>query len=1767
MGTIDASTFHFADEEAENADRLIPASSFKFDDEDTSQPAPAPDGEKVERSKADIMRLRWQGETGQEGSAGRYAFAKLVPFAGGDFEQKQKEKLTRMKDFADGKPHLQKRMVKNDAVLGGYQEMTPEQAALGRSMIYDPEERHDTLDDMWADEAMYLGVPREDAVRGDGEKRGDYMKRIRGIVSSRLEEAVGRQESARRELENTDETITDKIVVGGMPSIGYVGEMAAGGALMKGAQGARLGFNLLTKEGLKQLFTKEGAKEFGKVAGKRLAVDSAKSMPATMAGTVRGMQEFGRDEYGLDDNGHVVVTAEGDKGNTLGKAFRNSFTENLLENAVGEISRPLAGRLFGIIGKKGGTIGRFANRAYQAYNRAAEVTGFGDMLFEEMPEENVQYFFSDVLGWGKKDSEYRGVMDELRHAFTDKDGQYTLSGQWNTMLAMMMQMGAQAAYAGGKTAFERIDAKRDIGNQLQGICGLTKEQVGGMSLEQRAAFADAWNAFSDNPAALKAALEKAGNYLGANADELARQSSYKLEKSIHDYGETPRRFQIQTEQGPNGKPRPKFEKSIHLDGTTGESSVRNEMYDPASGVTIIDDGVDKNGDAVYEVCDEIHPGRSISADSFDEALTIAHVFALQNQKQYLDNRRKEEYARILTEGKNAKFKRPAVFVDNEADALRLIQNGIRQNNGSFLGVRNLSEVFATGADKKVSLPLMLKGGVRSAGFVTPDGTIVAVLSNVQSPADMNRLLAHESGHSAGRGEGGDKKARLEMLRNVSPNTEFGKMLAQNRQANEDSGGKWSDDYVLDETFSHWLEKRGHNPSVMQRIRHAVLGKVGKLNDADLEVIASRIESESANANGAIEFVPAVANAESIPVEPKSEAQNAPEETAVQQTPTANGQEAAVEAPGERGEVQTGKETPKPTEAPTGDSGASGDVPRRQATVEEVVASSKTPFTDAEKATLESAADVSGIDETVEMPKNAAPLSFLSSEAHIVRLNPAKIDRSDAILPNMKKDANRKSGITKPLSGEWHPTMGGVGAVWLTKDGKLTVITGRHRSELAERKGKSMLYYLFREADGFTKENAMIYDAVANIHDEKGTINDYLGFLDKTKPTRDEAEKAGILYGKGLVAWSLYRDATDAVRNATATDGNPGEGQISPQQATVIAEAAPRDADKRNPSIQRQLLKTALGGMRGKAFDMYARIRADELSRTPLNENLLVGEQMDLFSSPEDQAADILAQRQSQYRTKKAQGYQTVAQNLRAALNKEGKLELTDEYAKDLGVTDKSDKKQLEAAYDKAVERANYWENTVRLEDADKTAMDAEINAAADAKAKRLAELKAKREAVKSGKPKVVVSKNATTTPADETKPPAGETKPAAGETKKPVSETQKPVSETQKPALGTENAVSETKTAKKEMSKSASKTPSIKMKDEAAEKKAKAALDAIDFDTSDLSADSTILSGDEVRKTMPGYNRLDWSTHVDRTGYVGPRMESQFQRLLKERKGKGNGTVVFLAGGNGAGKSTAAKAPAVLKADFVIDSTLGNLEVAKKQIDAILANGQTPDIRFVYRTPGQALEGIEQRVKNGGHIVSPLSFANSHVKSRENLRLLSEAYGDKIYIHIYDNSVEGAPEITLEQLEAKRKIDHARIRESANYHLGHLREREEARVRSQGGAAGSGAGGRGVEGNTGGVAGGGATGEAQQVDFDTPDFDPEKFGKLVTGVGKLVDVLVESGHKDFKALATYIYEQDAAKYERAKPVLRNVWNQIADLRGLDEVSRKDADDTFKTIER
>ncbi len=860
-------------------------------------------------------------------------------------------------------------------------------------------------------------------------------------------------------------------------------------------------------------------------------------------------------------------------------------------------------------------------------------------------------------------------------------------------------------------------------------------------------------------------------------------------------------------------------------------------------------------------------------------------------------------------------------------------------------------------------------------------------------------------------------------------------------------------------------------------------------------------------------------------------------------------------------------------------------PRRLTSAEEVISTAKTPFSAVEKAALEDAADVSGIDSTDGMPSQTDFLSILSKDAPVVRLNPAKVDRSDAVLPNMKKDANRTSGITKPLSGEWHPTMGGIGAAWLTKDGKLVVITGRHRSELAERKGKSMLYYLYREADGFTKDDALIYDAVANIHDEKGTINDYLGFLDRINPTREQAEKAGILSGKGLVAWSLYKDATEAVRSATAMDGNPGEGQISPQQATVIAQAAPRDADKRNPSIQRQLLRTALGGMRGKAFDMYARIRAEELSKTPVNANLLVGEQMDLFSSPEDQAADILAQRQSQYRTKKAQGYQQVAQNLRSALNKEGKLELTDEYAKDLGVTDKGDKKQLESAYEKAVERANYWENTVRLDDADKAAMDAEINAAADARAKRLAELKAKREAAKSGKP---APKPKAETPAPEPPKTAPVSAPQKeGTTTPPKSakpaETQKPLSGARGAAAkvfpkGTNEAqinqfvekqfipladvksatlddegtltivgkskngthkeqrifkdgssqggvvedgkkpaapVRESRTTEKPAA--ATRQPSIKMKNEAAEKIAQKQEDdlAALFDTPDLSEEN---ENPAVNGALDHHNE-----NAPRAGSASPQPKVVLNR--KAKVSQGTAEIV--------------PQPASEVKRRIQTYRNGDITVRVNDIPTLLRDlGTLFRMRYMGRSRYATYEA------QIGDITFRLS---DHNASGANF---SRDKADK-YVSVYID-VQTFP-------HQATPIPFTEIRFPNESYMRNARGVADAIV-------------DGVESliDTGDFKVDPSIGQKieypAEVSFDTQDFDPDLFQKRVGAVAKLVKTYQDNGVADFNTLATRMAERFPEKFDAMKPYLRGVWNAVADQMGLTDISRGEAEKVYGTIE-
>ena len=1249
--------------------------------------------------------------------------------------------------------------------------------------------------------------------------RNEFAKQI---ALEFLKERSAAKQNAQTELENRDITHKANVVTRGLAQVGY-----------------SLPYFLRTP-GIAAQFLEEGTAN---------AVGNA------------------NDEYAYDDGGNFVKSSEGDSaGRAAFKGFGSAGIETATEVVGGKVGGAVLKRGGKIVGEAiGKTVGRFpiAKEVGDAVKSvvptavgkaAGKFTKSMGNLFnwtsrklhlENPVEENIEEWESSVanalFGFDTRDSEVTEESTSWNRFVKANKDFFSPSALLELNEAMALTMGG-GAFASRLAQRGRI---RDVDNFLREHEMMSEDDIANTSLEVKAQAIDAWaNRLSRDQVIEK--VNKARGWADKLADKIAGESGNlatevadvkeqiekefdrQMGKELADINVPEQKFNIPIENG-----RIKFEEIPvpQADGTT--VPMRGVRDTAGSGVCVVEDTRGKTSKWITIAPD----GGAHESESLGSAITWAtrakNFMALNDAKDAM----KEQFIGEIV----AKDYAGAKDAENE-------------NAAQIEQVRTIDEAVRLSEQYGVNISANANFNENRKGWRLPNGVVILVRDNINSPLEASRLLRHEVvGHSGTmmQPEFLEADGMIGELRDENMSRLLAEGPIDDNTANR----------AKRESVANTIQQRRHHASVEDKVEHAARDfarKVGlklKMNDADAEVVAENVEKSMRN--GTFD-PPAFENDLNTPIttenkETKDEAGNVPDEEQAQPEPPAQGgQEAAEEgspaevAPQAHENVSTSEsgtpdaQSTAPTSegkeaAPEAPSDVRKDfderisamrpddireliianatdeevkalvdtyekafnsmedkdydayyakeseivkaikereakarraaMPRKQASADEVIAQAKVPFNDAERVALEKAADVEGLEASDESPTDTSFLGTLSAEAPIVRLNPANVDRSDAVLPNMKKDANRTTGITKPLEGEYHPTMAGIGAAWLTKDGKIVVITGRHRSELAQRKGRSMLYYLYREADGFTKEMAQIYDAVANIHDEKGNINDYLGFLDHVKPTREQAEKAGILYGKGLTAWSLYADATEAVRSATALDGSPKEGQITPAQATTIAQAAPKNANPRNAFIQSALLRTAKSTRMGAdAFVGYCREMTRQLQSGKVNKNLLEGQQMDLFQDEEFLAMEALAIARNKYRQNKADGYSQVATNLRAALNRSGKLELTDEYAKDLGVTDKTDKKQLEKAYETALERADYWDpsGTRILSDADTKVMDAAINVKADATAaknKALKErIKAKIQAKKEGKP----------LPKEEKKP----------EAKKPESKPEAPKNET-----------------------------------------------------------------------------------------------------------------------------------------------------------------------------------------------------------------------------------------------------------------------------------------------------------------------------------------------------------------------------------------------------
>lgn len=151
------------------------------------------------------------------------------------------------------------------------------------------------------------------------------------------------------------------------------------------------------------------------------------------------------------------------------------------------------------------------------------------------------------------------------------------------------------------------------------------------------------------------------------------------------------------------------------------------------------------------------------------------------------------------------------------------------------------------------------------------------------------------------------------------------------------------------------------------------------------------------------------------------------------------------------------------------------------------------------------------------------------------------------------------------------------------------------------------------------------------------------------------------------------------------------------------------------------------------------------------------------------------------------------------------------------------------------------------------------------------------------------------------------------------------------------------------------------------------------------------------------------------------------QRAFEDRMANApdGALVVFMAGGGGAGKSSAEHllSAEMDRANTILDGTLSSYDKAARNVQLALDNNQTVRIAYVYREPLDALAnkqgGVLERAMSRGRAVTLEALVKGHVGSSEVVRKLQETFGDNpnFKIQVIDNS-RGAGNAVMSTLDA-----------------------------------------------------------------------------------------------------------------------------------------------------
>ena len=214
-----------------------------------------------------------------------------------------------------------------------------------------------------------------------------------------------------------------------------------------------------------------------------------------------------------------------------------------------------------------------------------------------------------------------------------------------------------------------------------------------------------------------------------------------------------------------------------------------------------------------------------------------------------------------------------------------------------------------------------------------------------------------------------------------------------------------------------------------------------------------------------------------------------------------------------------------------------------------------------------------------------------------------------------------------------------------------------------------------------------------------------------------------------------------------------------------------------------------------------------------------------------------------------------------------------------------------------------------------------------------------------------------------------------------------------------------------------------------------------------------IINTDVAREMSPEY-RADRTKSADVHEPSSAFMKKIYAEKLANPTPKGmDNTVVFSAGGTGAGKTTALDLlesvdPALKRSEMIYDTNMNKFESADKKIQQALDAKRKVRIVYTYRDPAEALEfgalsraSRMEKEKGSGRTVPIDEHLKTHIGAQQVIAQLKEKYkgNPKVNIQIVDNS-KGKGKAVASQLDKLPKLEENETRRRLHETLERVRK-------------------------------------------------------------------------------------------------------------------------------